>query len=320
MKILITGGSGLVGASFKQIKTDHELILVSSSDYNLTVESEVINMFETYRPTGVIHLAAKVGGVKANTDQVADFFYQNILMNTHILHHAARIGVNKVVSLLSTCVYPDQGIIWPLTEDQIHLGPPHVSNFGYAYAKRMLDIQSQAYRQQYGCNFVTVVPNNLYGPNDNFDLENGHVIPAIIRKVWEAKMTNTVPKFWGDGSPMREFTFAPDLAHILLNIIENYNHHEPLNVGNDLNISIKFLVDKICEILEYSGEIEWDSSKPNGQLKKPSSLSKWLNLQHMGDMPEYNREYTHISSGLLQTCEWFKNNYPFIRGVKKAND
>ena len=314
MKVLITGGSGLVGSNFEGINTPHELVLVSSRDYDLTNESAIIKMFEKHKPSGLIHLAAKVGGVWANTEYVADFFYQNMMMNTMLLHHAARFGITKAVSLLSTCVYPSDNIKWPLTEDQIHAGPPHQSNFGYAHAKRMLDVQSQAYRQQYGCNFVTAVPNNLYGKYDNFDKKNSHVIPAIMRKIWEAKLSGDQPVFWGDGTPKREFTYAPDLAKILLMVLEHYNDPEPLNIGYGRNISIMYLVEKISTYLEYEGPISWDVTMPSGQHKKPSSTQKWSHLQLAGSMPEFN-EYTDIEDGLKETCDWFKEAYPQVRGV-----
>ena len=153
---------------------------------------------------------------------LADFYTENMKINTNILHGAYTHNVTKVVSLLSTCVYPDKAS-YPLTEEQIHNGSPHKSNYAYAYAKRMLDIQSQAYHDQYGCNFVTAVPNNLYGEHDNFHLKDSHVIPAMIRKMYEAKETQTDVVLWGDGSPLREFTYSPDLAQILLFVLENYD-------------------------------------------------------------------------------------------------
>jgi len=259
----------------------------------------------------VIHLAAKVGGVKANTEQVANFYMENANLNERILYSAHRSGANKVLSLLSTCVYPDAPYInYPLTEDQLHLGPPHHSNFGYAYAKRMVDVMSRAYRQQYGCNFITAIPNNLYGENDNFDLENSHVIPALIRKVWEAKINKEPSVFcWGDGSPLREFTYSEDIARILLFLMENYDEPEPINIGNTDEYSIKEVVEMICDILGYDGELEWQTDQPSGQYRKPSSNQKLLDL---GWKKEY---YTPLKEGLKKTCDWFIISYPNIRGV-----
>ena len=174
----------------------------------------------------------------------------------------------------------------------------------------MLDVQSRAYRQQYGCNFITAVPNNLYGPYDNFDLENGHVIPAIIRKIWEAKLTKKPPVFWGDGTPLREFTYAPDLSRILLFLLDKYNDPAPINIGITEERSIRSVVRLVCEIFEYDqNDIMWDSSKPSGQFRKPSSNEKLI------DAGWKQNDYTSFDDGLSRTCEWFVYSYPDIRGV-----
>ena len=309
MKVLVTGGTGMVGSGFKQLNTEHEFILVGSKKHDLTSWHDTQLMMVMHEPDAVIHLAARVGGVKGNTDFVADFYHQNVMINTNVLQASKAFGVQKVVSLLSTCVYPDK-VNYPLTEDQIHNGPPHVSNFGYAYSKRMLDVQSRALRQQYGCNFICAIPNNLYGPHDNFDLENGHVIPAIIRKVWEAKTTGKPPIFWSDGSALREFTYAPDLAYILVHLLEKYNDAEPVNIGITKERSIASVVDLVCENLEYSGEVVWDKSKPAGQFKKPSSNSKLISTGWN------DNNYTKFEHGLKESCDWFKKNYPNLRGVE----
>ena len=277
MKILVTGGSGMVGSGFKELDSEHEFILVGSSDADLRDWNSAYALIYSHKPDAIIHLAAKVGGVKGNTDFVADFYSDNILINTNVLNVAARLGVSKLVSLLSTCIYPDS-VTYPLTEDQIHLGPPHKSNFGYAYAKRMLHIHSNALRQQHGCNFVCAVPNNLYGPYDNFDLENGHVIPAIIRKIYEAGLEDKTPVFWGSGRPLREFTYAPDIAKILLFLLENYNDSKPINIGSTSEHSIAQIVGMISSEIGYVGDSLWDSSKPEGQFKKPSSNKRLLDL------------------------------------------
>jgi len=308
VKILITGGTGMVGHSFNEVDTDHEIISVGSKNFDLTDSQQVFWMYRMLKPDAVIHLAARVGGVKGNTEYVADFFTENILINTNVLSGAQKYGINKVVSLLSTCVYPDK-VTYPLTEDQIHNGEPHPSNFGYAYAKRMLDVQSRAYRQQYGCNFITAVPNNLYGPHDNFDLENGHVIPAIIRKVWEAKMNNTTPIFWGDGTSMREFTYASDIAAILIYLLEEYNGQNPINIGIPNQRSIRSVVELVCSNLNYKGDVYWDIDKPMGQFKKPSSNVALIEAGWPQD------GYTKFGDGIKKTCDWFMSVYPNARGV-----
>jgi len=303
MKTLITGASGMVGTSVKQIFPS--ALTPRSSDLNLLMvpNLEGIDI--------VLHLAARVGGLKANTKYVGDFYLENSTINNNLLEAARQSGVKKVVSLLSTCVYPDSPYVsYPLTEEQLHLGPPHHSNFGYAYSKRMVDVLSRAYRQQYGCNFITAIPNNLYGENDNFDLENGHVIPSLIRKVWEAKQNNINHVVcWGDGSPLREFTYSQDIAKILFFLLENYDEEFPINIGNTKEYSIKQVVDNICFLLDYKGEIVWDISKPNGQHRKPSSNQKLL------DLGWEHENYTSLEEGLKKTCEWFKIRYPDVRGV-----
>jgi GDP-L-fucose synthase len=299
--IVVTGGSGMVGSAFKSILPTAEYIArkqLHDKTYDIAGKS-------------LIHLAAKVGGVKANIDYVADFYYENSIINQKILDYAHKEKASKVVSLLSTCVYPDASYVnYPLTEDQLHLGPPHDSNFGYAYAKRMVDVMSRSYRQQYGCNFITAIPNNLYGKNDNFDLENGHVIPALIRKVWEAKINNkNYIECWGDGTPIREFTYSEDIVKILLFLLENYNEPEPINIGNTREYSIKEVVEIICKQLEYNGEVMWQIDKPSGQYRKPSCNKKLLDL---GWKKEH---YTSLEDGLKKTCDWFIMSYPNVRGV-----
>jgi len=307
MKILVTGGTGMVGHAFKNLKTDHELVLVGSSDHDLTSLHDTASMLVNHQPDAIIHLAARVGGVKGNSDFVADFFCENVMMNTNLLNAAKKAGVKKVVSLLSTCVYPDS-VTYPLTEDQIHNGEPHQSNFGYAYAKRMLEVHSRAIRQQHGLKYITAVPNNLYGPNDNYDLLNGHAAAAAIRKIHEAKHEGKTPIFWGSGNPLREFTYTKDVAKILLWMLENYDEEYPLNIGNSVEHSIRDLVEITGELLDYSGEIYWDINMPEGQYKKPSSNEVFKNL-----CPNFS--FTSLRKGLSESIEWYKENYPNVRGM-----
>ncbi len=308
MKILVTGGKGMVGSAFRSIKTSHDLVLIGRKDADLLDKQSFEKVVDTHTPDAVIHLAAKVGGVKGNSDYVADFYSQNARMNVNVLDVCHDRGIEKVVSLLSTCVYPDD-VKYPLTEDQIHKGEPHFSNFGYAYAKRMLDVHSRALRQQYGRNYICAVPNNLYGPYDNFDLECGHVIPAIIRKVWEAKNYGKLPVFWGDGSPLREFTFSEDVANALIYLTESYDNPEPINIGVSNEVSISEVVGLVCNYLKYEGEVMWDKSKPSGQFRKPSSNQRFL------DLGWDEGSYTSFKDGLRKTCDWFIERYPNVRGV-----
>jgi GDP-L-fucose synthase len=306
VKTLITGGSGMIGSAFRTILPD--AIYISSADCDLKSTATTIEMFKKHAPDRVIHLAAKVGGIAANSNYLADFYTENIQINTNVLHAAHLTQTPKVASLLSTCIYPDNAS-YPLTEDQIHLGAPHRSNYAYAYAKRMLDIQSQAYRDQHGCNFITVVPNNLYGSHDNFHLEDSHLIPAIIRKVYEAKQSGTNVTLWGDGSPLREFTYSEDLAKIIVLLLETYDDRRPINVGNTAEYSVKEVALTIAGILKYEGEIIWDTTRPSGQLRKPSSNSKVLQLGWKLE------DYTPLQLGIERTCKWFIENYPNVRGI-----
>ena len=285
-----------------------EAIFISSKQYDLRKNKDVERMFSYYEPEQVIHLAARVGGIKANMDYMADFYLDNILINTNVLQNAHRYKTKKLVSLLSTCVYPDNSK-YPLTEDQVHNGIPHSTNFAYAHAKRMLDVQSRAYRKQYGCNFITAIPNNLFGENDNFDLENSHVIPAIIRKIHEAKQIGSDVALWGNGRPKREFTYSMDLAEVLLFLLEHYDNPEPINVGNTGEHSIKDIATTISDILQFDGEIKWDRNKPSGQYRKPSDNSKLLELGW------HQENYSNLRESLKNVCEWFIINYPNIRGI-----
>ena len=304
---IVTGGTGMVGSAMR--------LILPNADYpnrqQLHSMTRPVFCKEEFGGKNIIHLAAKVGGVKANTDKVADFYMENAALNEKLLFAAHYGAAEKVVSLLSTCVYPAAPYVtYPLTEDQLHLGPPHRSNFGYAYAKRMVDVMSRAYRRQYGCNFITAIPNNLYGENDNFDLENGHVIPSLIRKIWEAKI-NKRPSVecWGDGSPLREFTYSQDVAKILLFLLEEYDGEHPINIGNTEEHSIKHIVSMLCEFLEYDGKIVWNTKKPSGQFRKPSSNKRLL------DLGWKSSNYTSAKEGLIKTCLWFKKNYPNVRGL-----
>ena len=297
----------MVGQAFADLLPN--ALFVDSSICDLRCREEVEKLFLQEQPQHVIHLAAKVGGVKANSQNLGTFYHDNILINSHVLEAARIFNVEKVVSMLSTCIYPDN-VKYPLTEDQIHNGKPHPSNYAYAYAKRMLDIQSQAYRDQYGCNFITLVPNNLFGEYDNFDLENSHLIPALIRKMHEAKLKNTDVTLWGDGKPLREFTYSKDLAKIVLLLLEKYNEREPINVGNTSEYSVKQVAQMIAEIMNFTGNIVWDESQPKGQHKKPSSNKKLL------DLGWRSSDYTSFRTALENTCDWFIKSYPHVRGVQ----
>lgn len=313
--IIITGGTGLLGNAFKKITPNG--LYPTSKQLDLTNKQQTYDYFNNFNSfsvssiDAVIHLAGKVGGVKANTEYVSDFYSINSSINNNLIDSCIKTDVPKLVCCLSTCIYPDEKYItYPLTEDQLHNGPPHNSNFGYAYAKRMVDVQLRAARQQYNYDYISVVPNNMYGEHDNFDLENGHVIPALIRKIWEAKINNK-PTFevWGDGEIYREFTYAEDIAKAIMFCVEHYNDAEPINIGNTLEYKLKDVINIITKQLDYNGDIVFDKAKPKGQIRKPSSNKKLL------DLGWKNEWYTPLEIGLQKTCEWFKQNYPNVRGI-----
>jgi GDP-L-fucose synthase len=318
--ILVTGGAGMVGTAIKQFLPD--AIFLSSKDGDLVSYQQCFHIFDKYKPTKVIHLAAKVGGVKSNTEFVADFYRDNILINTNVLDCALLFGCETVVSLLSTCIYPAAEYVnYPLTEDQLHMGPPHESNYGYAHAKRMIEVQSRAYNQQYNTTkFLCAVPNNIFGINDTFDLENGHVVPSVIRKIYESVYLEREAIFWGDGSPKREFTSSTDIARALVFMARNHEFMPPImNIGNTKEHTIKNLVHLVC--LAYKKPVQtvkWDKTKPAGQYKKPSSNELWLKTYK--ELTDEDFTYEKFETKLFEVCEWFERNCHKkgrIRGLSK---
>ena len=299
MKKIITGGTGLVGSAFK------DGTKLSSRHYNLISEVQTRKMFMDHKPEIVIHTAATVGGLGANMNYPADFFYNNVMMNTNVINEAHIFGVKKLVCFLSTCVFPNN-VEYPLDETKIHKGEPHFSNAPYAYAKRMADIQVQAYNKQYGTKYFCVIPTNIYGPNDNFDLENGHVIPMLIHKCYLAKKDNPAFEVWGSGKPLREFIYSEDVADIIDLLLDKYEGTESVIISNPKEYAIKDVVDLIVKYMEFNGEVVWLEDKPDGQFRKPSSNQKLLSI--IGD---YN--FTPLEQGLKSTIEWFNENYNEVR-------
>jgi GDP-L-fucose synthase len=275
-KTLVTGGYGLVGSEF----TKNNYIPLSSSEIDLRNRNEVDKLFSTIKFDSVIHCAGKVGGVGGNMNHKGEFFYDNIMINTNVIDSARMHGVKKLVAFLSTCIFPNN-VEYPLTESKIHLGPPHFSNDAYAYAKRMTDIQIRSYKEQYGLNYKSVIPTNIYGPNDNYDIVNGHVIPSLIHKCYLARENKTDFIIWGDGSPLREFIFSQDVAKLTEWVLENYEEDEPIILSTSDEITIKEVVDIIVNLMNFKGNVIFDVTKPNGQFRKPSDNSKiknYLNL------------------------------------------
>lgn len=297
-KLLVTGGNGLVGSS---IISDVKI----GKEYDLRNIEEANKMFEHHKPTHVIHCAGKVGGLSANMNYKGEFFYDNIMINTNVIESSRKNNVKKLVSFLSTCVFPDN-IEYPITEKKIHLGAPHFSNYPYAYAKRMADIQIRAYREQYGLEYVSVIPTNIYGPNDNFSLDTGHVIPMLLHKMYNAQRDNTDFVVWGSGTPLREFIYSKDIAKLSEWALDNYNESEPIIFSNSNEISIKDLVDLLVNEFNFKGKVIFDKTKPDGQFRKPSDNSKLKSY-----LPNF--EFTPIEQGLKETINWFIENYDKTR-------
>jgi GDP-L-fucose synthase len=305
-KILVTGAYGLVGSQFK----GEEYERLGSADLNLINQKYIDDHFKWAEkngdlPDGIIHCAAKVGGIQGNMSGQGRFFYENISMNTAIIESARKFGINKFIAFLSTCVFPDN-VEYPLTPDKIHLGPPHASNYAYAYAKRMADIQIRAYKEQYGVNYFSVIPCNIYGSSDNYNLESGHVIPMLIHKMYLAKKNNTEFKVWGSGTPLREFIFSEDVAKLTRLLYDNYDGIDPVILSTSEEISIGSVVEIIADIMEYDGNIIFDRTKPDGQHRKPSDNSI---IKEM--FPDF--EFTPIREGLKKSISWFNENYPKVR-------
>jgi len=272
---------------------------------NLLNLDSIVNYLVENKIDKIIHCAGKVGGIGANSNKLGEFYTENILINTNLLEAARIAKVDKVVSFLSTCVFPSNAK-FPLSVEQIHLGPPHSSNYAYAYAKRMVEVQSRAYRDQYGCNFVTIIPCNIYGPNDNYHLEDGHVIPALIHKIYNAKVKGAGwVNVWGSGKPYREFLYSKDAAYLAKRVLDEYNKRYPLIISPDEEIQISILIEEICRRIGFEGEVYYSKDK-DGQYRKPSDNTQMKKL-----FPEYT--ITPIEVGLKNTIEYFIKHYDEVR-------
>tara|TARA_Y100000992_G_scaffold281222_1_gene228818 strand:+ start:1417 stop:2352 length:936 start_codon:yes stop_codon:yes gene_type:complete len=306
-KILVAGSNGLVGSAIVRnlrSKNFTNVIEATRAKVNFTSQIETEVYMHEVKPDYVFVAAAKVGGIMANKTYPADFIYQNLMIQSNIIDTAYRSGCRKLVFLGSSCIYPKHSVI-PITEDQLMTGSLEPTNDAYALAKISGIKMCQAYRQQYGFNAISLQPTNLYGIKDNFDPENSHVIPGLMRRMYEAKLNGDRDFYcWGDGSPLREFLYVDDLAEACYFCMEQYNDSEIINVGTGYDISIKELTEVIAEVVGYTGNIRWDTSKPNGTPRKVMNVDKLLDL---GWKPKVD-----IVEGLNKTYEWFKENYDRI--------
>lgn len=302
-QVIVTGGAGFLGSHVvNQLKTvgAGEIIVPRKQDYDLR-EAEANQRLYADHPgtTLVIHLAATVGGIGANRAHPGVFFYDNIMMGTLVLEHARRAGIAKFVGIGTICAYPKFTPV-PFNEDDLWNGYPEETNAPYGLVKRMLLVQSQAYRAEYGYNAVHLMPTNLYGPGDSFDLENSHVIPALIRKMMDAQNEERdFVTLWGDGSPTREFLYVKDAAEGIVLAAAHYNDPEPINLGSGVEISIRELAETIAEFVGYQGELRWDTTKPNGQPRRNVDVRR-------AETGFGFRARTDFRAGLRETIDWYR--------------
>jgi GDP-L-fucose synthase len=303
-RVCVTGGAGFLGTyvvSLLHERGAKDVFVPRVEEYDLVQVEAIRRMLKDACPDVIIHLAALVGGIGANRARPAEFFYVNLMMGVQLLHEAWLYGVEKFVAVGTICAYPKHTPV-PFKEENLWDGYPEETNAPYGLAKKMLLVQAQAYRQQYGFNAIFPLPVNLYGPGDNFDLESGHVIPALIRKFSDAKAKGEKQVvLWGDGSPTREFLYARDAAEGLLLAAERYNGPEPFNLGSGQEIQIKELARLIAQMTGFKGEVIWDTSKPNGQPRR--SLDTSRAEQYFGF-----RARTPLEQGLRLTIEWYNKN------------
>jgi GDP-L-fucose synthase len=303
-RITVTGGKGFLGGHLlKKLAACgcRHISIADLPEYNLTDIADIQRMYEETKPQIVIHLAAKVGGIGFNQEKPAELFYDNLIMGTQLLHEAYLRNIEKFVALGTICAYPKFTPV-PFKEDDIWNGYPEETNAPYGLAKKMMLVQSQAYRQQYGFNSIFLLPVNLYGPGDNFDPRSSHVIPALIKKCFDALDNNSdTLEVWGTGQATREFFYVEDAAEAIYLATSSYNKSDPVNIGTGSEISIKELIKLIAELTGFSGKIDWDRSKPDGQPKRMLETSKAL--KEFGFTAR-----TDIRAGLIKTIDWYKKN------------
>ena len=310
-KIFVAGHKGLVGSAIvRHLKAQGftNIVTVDRSQCDLTNENAVKMFFMMEQPEYVFLAAAKVGGIGGNSDYPADFIYENLMIQSNVINSAAIVGVEKLLFLGSSCIYP-KFAKQPITEDQLLTGPLEGSNDAYAIAKIAGIKMCQAYRKQHGLNAIAVMPTNLYGPNDNFDINYGHVLPSLLAKFDGSldKSEHWVVKLWGDGSARREFLHVDDLAAALLVCMERYDSEEIINIGTGEDVTIKELAEMVVEVTGYKNKYEWDTSKPNGTPRKVLNVDK---IKSLGWEPKIG-----LREGLESTYEWMKNNRSNLRNI-----
>lgn len=303
-RIAVTGGGGFVGTAVLRKLAERgytDVVPIRRKDFDLTHEADVERLYRDVKPAVVMHLAAEVGGIGANRDNPGRYFFANAAMGLHLIEGARKHGVKKFLQVGTICAYPNLTPV-PFKEDDLWNGYPEVTNAPYGIAKKALMVMCQAYRQQYGLNAIYVLPVNLYGPNDNFDLHTSHVIPALIRKCVEARDRGDAQiTAWGTGSASREFLYVDDCAEGLILSLEKYDSPDPMNLGNGREITIKALTEMVAKVTGFKGKIVWDATKPDGQPRRCLDTSRAA--ERIGF-----RAGTSLEDGLRRTVEWFEEH------------
>jgi GDP-L-fucose synthase len=307
MKILVTGGGGFLGSHLvERLEADgHDVHVARRADYDLTKWDDAVRLFEDARPERVFHLAGEVGGIGANRVNPGRFWYANLMMGTHVLELSREHGLDKLVIAGTVCAYPKFASV-PFREDDLWNGYPEETNAPYGVAKKAILVGAQSYREQYGLDSIFLLPANLYGPRDNFDLETSHVIPGLIRKMLDNPDRVTL---WGDGSPTREFLYVDDCVEGLVLAADRYDGPEPVNLGTGVEISIRELAAQIAELTGFAGEIEWDRSMPNGQPRRSLDASRARELFGF-------EARTPLRAGLERTIAWYREHAGATAGAQ----
>ncbi|XP_033335272.1 GDP-L-fucose synthase-like protein [Megalopta genalis] len=314
--ILVTGGTGLVGKGIQNIigtdkKENEKWIFTSSKDADLCDKKSTEKLFEKHKPTHVIHLAAMVGGLFHNMTHNLDFLRNNIRMNDNVLQTAHENGVVKVVSCLSTCIFPDK-TTYPIDETMVHNGPPHPSNYGYSHAKRLIDVLNRGYYEQHGRLYTSIIPCNVFGPNDNYNPSASHVIPGLMRRLYDLiKTGNTENKIFtvlGSGKPLRQFIYSLDLAKLIIWVLREYESVEPiiLSVDESQEVTIAHVAEAIAQAFNFKGKIEYNLSAADGQYKKTASNAKLRKY-----LPDF--EFTPFDQAIKESVDWYIANYDQAR-------
>jgi GDP-L-fucose synthase len=310
-RVLLTGATGFVGRNLFPLLEEAGAILQTPGreDYDLLEQTEVCRMFADLRPEVVFHLAAYVGGILANRDKPADFCYRNLVIGTHVLHEAHASGVKKYITLMGGCSYPATAPS-PISEDQLWCGYPQPESAPYSLAKAMSHELAKAYRRQYGFDAIVLVPGNIYGPHDNFDLQGSHVIPALIRKFVEAREAgDAVVTAWGTGTPKRDFIYISDVCTAIVKAAQIYSGSDLINISSGNRVTIRELVEAVAELTSYQGEVVWDSTKPDGQM------DKGFDVRRMRKILDFTPMVT-LRDGLQKTTDWFLGNRGNLREIR----